>query len=90
MFSGSINSHVLNFEGSHYSQNRYLAFNVHQDNTGSPSDFNSVFVGFDPLRHQIVKWSLGTGKVIEKLDLEVDSIEGCLIYKGFKSHLVWD
>jgi hypothetical protein len=90
VFSGSTNSHFLNFEGSHFFLQRYLAFNVLEDTAhDTQSDFNSTLVALDGLRHQIITWGLGTGMVLSKEDI-LPSDDNDITFKGHKSHSLWD
>lgn len=90
IFSGSTNSHFLNFEGSHFFLHRYLAFNVLEDTAhDTQSDFNSTLVALDGLRNQLVTWGLGTGKVLSRKEI-LPSEDSDIAYKGHKSHSLWD
>lgn len=62
------NSSIISCDGSYGFNERFIAFNVHQEYM-SPSDYNSNLSALDGESGLIRTWNMGTGKVvhIEKL-----------------------
>lgn len=76
-----LNFNFLDCVGSFGIEQRAIAWNV---DSGNQNQYNQTVSALDPIRDEIITWSLGNGKITDVQSLGSNS------YQGYKRHGEWN